>query len=209
MNQAQINCRVAVLQLIFFNTPKNNCFHWRFGFVERLEYLFINLTAWLLSSHYAMYKFIAGITRCKLCSNSNYMCNIWIPMRWLHTPLFWHLVCVRQRKYHESLRKGFICSPNHSSLVTRSTKSICGWHGNKDFGRLETCLAAGSKHRLPPSIQKKSWSLFHVARFDETLMKAWDTYIMNLNLPEVLQCYTCIAFQIIFDRLMKALIKKM
>ena len=31
---------------------------------------------------------------------------------------------------------------------------------------------------------------------------------MKLKLPEVLQCYTSIAFQIIFDRLMKALIKE-
>ena len=54
----------------------------------------------------------------------------------------------------------------------------------KIFGRLETCLAAGSKHRLPSSIQKKIWSSFHVARFDETLIKSWDTHIMSLKLPE-------------------------
>lgn len=78
----------------------------------------------------------------------------------------------------------------------------------KIFGCLETCLAAGSKHQLPPSIQKKIWSSFHVARFDETLIKSWDTHIMSLKLPEVLQCHTSIAFQIIFDRLMKSLIKE-
>ena len=78
----------------------------------------------------------------------------------------------------------------------------------KIFARLETCLAAGTKHRLPSSIQKKIWSSFHVARFDETVIKAWDTHIMKLKLPEVLQCYTSVAFQIIFDRLMKALIKE-
>ena len=77
----------------------------------------------------------------------------------------------------------------------------------KIFARLETCLATGTKHRLPSSIQKKIWSSFHVARFDETVTKAWDTHIMKLKLPEVLQCYTSVAFQIIFDRLMKALIK--
>ena len=63
----------------------------------------------------------------------------------------------------------------------------------KIFARLETCLAAGTKHRLPSSIQKKIWSSFHVARFDETVIKAWDTQIMKLKLPEVLQCYTSVA----------------
>ena len=78
----------------------------------------------------------------------------------------------------------------------------------KIFARLETCLAAGTKHRLPLSIQKKIWSSFHVARFEETVIKPWDTHIMKLKLPKVLQCYTSVAFQITFDRLMKALIKE-
>ena len=59
-----------------------------------------------------------------------------------------------------------------------------------------------------PSIHKKIWSSFCVARFDETVIKAWDTNIMKLKLPEVLQCYTSVVFQILFDRLMKALINE-
>ena len=132
------------IQLSYLQThPKTvACFHWRFGFVERLQYqLFINRTAWLVSSYYTMYKFTAGVTRCKLRSNSNYsMCNIWIPMWWLHIPLFWHFAWVTERKCYDSLRKGSICSADHSSIVARSTKSICGWHGNEDFWSLRNML---------------------------------------------------------------------
>lgn len=68
--------------------------------------------------------------------------------------------------------------------------------------RLESCLNAGAKYRLPSASQKKIWS----ARFDQAVIKVWDDYMLAMKLPEVLHGYTSLAFQLIFDRLMKALI---
>ena len=72
--------------------------------------------------------------------------------------------------------------------------------------RLESCLNAGAKYRLPSASQKKIWSSFHAARFDQAVIRVWDDYMLAMKLPEVVHAYTSLAFQLIFDRLMKALI---
>ena len=48
-------------------------------------------------------------------------------------PSFFHLVCFRDGKDSESLRDGSICVPGHSTIVTRSTKTVSGWYCNEDF----------------------------------------------------------------------------
>ena len=130
-------------------------------------------------------------------------------MWWLHVPIFFNtLPGLQKEKILSHSEKGpFVIQIVQVLLQDKQNPSVVAM-AMKIFARLETCLAAGTKHRLPSSIQKKIWSSFHVARFDETVIKAWDTHIMKLKLPEVLQCYTSVAFEIIFDRLMKALIKE-
>ncbi len=66
-------------------------------------------------------------------------------------------------------------------------------------------LHTGANYRLPSSIQKV-WSSFHVARFDQVFIGAWEKHILSLKLPEALHSYTAVAFQMILDRLMKGMI---
>ena len=48
-------------------------------------------------------------------------------------PSFFHLVCFRDGKDSELLRNGSICVPGHSTIITRSTKTVSGWYCNEDF----------------------------------------------------------------------------
>ena len=63
----------------------------------------------------------------------------------------------------------------------------------KLIASLELCLKSGARCRLPSAVQNKVWSSFHTARLDQAVVKA-------------LSSYTSVSFQLIFDRLMKALI---
>ena len=74
------------------------------------------------------------------------------------------------------------------------------------ISRLEACLQAGDRCRLPSSKAGRMWSAFHRFRVEPHLRVNWTTFLSNIQLPDALHMHSVFALQLIVDRLLKKLI---
>ena len=110
----------------------------------------------------------------------------------------------------ETLLKVTENGPPVTELISHLQKSM-GTRQARDFfigvvSRLEGCLRAGNRCRLPSAKAGRVWTAFHRLRNESSLRAGWTSFLQSICLPAVLRTYSAFAFQLILDRLLKRLI---
>jgi hypothetical protein len=73
------------------------------------------------------------------------------------------------------------------------------------ISRLNTCLLAGKRHKLPSVAQGAVWSAFHKLRLEQDIQHAWKSFVTT-DLPSSSHNECELTFQILLDRLLKKII---
>lgn len=72
--------------------------------------------------------------------------------------------------------------------------------------RLEACMRAGDRCRLPSSKAGRMWSAFHQFRVEPHLRVSWTSFLASIELPVSLHQHSILALQLVVNRWLKKFI---
>ena len=120
------------------------------------------------------------------------------------------MLAVLQALKEETLLKVTENGPPIIELLNHVLKSVNTYQARDFFvavvSRLEACLRAGDRCRLPSSKAGRMWSAFHRFRVEPHLKAAWTALLSSIQLPVALRQHSVFALQLVVDRLLKKLI---
>lgn len=119
------------------------------------------------------------------------------------------LVAVLQALKAETLLKATELPPSHRNPQLCAKK--CEYSSGKRFfiavaSRLEACMRAGDRCRLPASKAGRMWSAFHQFRVEPHLRVSWTSFLASIELPVSLHQHSVLALQLVVNRWLKKFI---